>query len=92
MNLEVEIYMNNIQKFFKENPEELKKLVPEDKKNEFFDKIRELAIENSEKGEDVTLTQKQILGLCVELNNGKSAITQAQGIIYQTPYGGFSLN
>lgn len=92
MNLEVEIYMNNVQKFFKENPDELRKLVPETKIEQFFKKIRELATLNSEKGEEVTLTQKQIVGLCLELNDKKQPQVVVDGVIYFTPYGSFSLN
>jgi len=92
MNLEVEIYMNNVQKFFKDNPEELKKLIPESKTEEFFKKVKELAIKNSEKGEEVTLTQKQIINLCVELNSKKPDFPIIEGVVHLTPYGSFSLN
>jgi hypothetical protein len=68
MNVDVEIYMNNIVKFFKSNPNDLLNLVPKEKENEFYDKIREVAIENDDKGEDAPLTQKQIIDICVVLN------------------------
>ena len=50
MNVDVEIYMNNIVKFFKSNPKDLLNLVPKEKEEEFYNKIREVAIENSDKG------------------------------------------
>lgn len=68
MNVDVEIYMNNIVKFFKSNPNDLLNLIPKEKENEFYDKIREVAIENTDKGEDAPLTQKQIIDICVVLN------------------------
>ncbi len=68
MNVDVEIYMNNIVKFFKSNPNDLLNLIPKEKENEFYDKIREVAIENDDKGEDAPLTQKQIIDICVVLN------------------------
>lgn len=68
MNVDVEIYMNNIVKFFKSNPNDLLNLIPKGKENEFYDKIREVAIENTDKGEDAPLTQKQIIDICVVLN------------------------
>jgi len=68
MNVDVEIYMNNIVKFFKSNPKDLLNLVPKKREEDFYDKIREVAIENSEKGEDAPLTQKQMIDICVVLN------------------------
>jgi hypothetical protein len=38
MNVEIEIYMSGIIKFFKDNPNELLNLVPEDKKVEVVEK------------------------------------------------------
>ena len=68
MNVDVEIYMNNIVKFFKSNPNDLLNLVPKDKEEEFYSKIREVAYDNIEKGEDAPLTQKQMINICVILN------------------------
>lgn len=68
MNVDVEIYMNNIVKFFKSNPNDLLNLVPKDKEEEFYSKIREVAYDNIEKGEDAPLTQKQMINICVVLN------------------------
>ena len=68
MNVDVEIYMNNIVKFFKSNPKDLLNLVPKEREEDFYDRIREVAIENSDKGEDAPLTQKQMIDICVVLN------------------------
>jgi len=68
MSVDVEIYMNNITKFFRDNPKDLLNLVPKDKENEFYLKMKEQAFENYEKGEEIPLTQKQIILICVELN------------------------
>ena len=35
MSVDVEIYMNNLVKFFKENPKDLLNLVPKEKEEEF---------------------------------------------------------
>ena len=48
--VDVEIYMNNIIKFFRENPTDLLNLVPKDKEEYFYTKIKEVAIENYKKG------------------------------------------
>jgi hypothetical protein len=61
MNVDVEIYMNNIIKFFKENPNNLLNLVPKTKEEEFYSKLREVANQNYEKGEEVNLTKNQII-------------------------------
>ena len=68
MNVDVEIYMNNIVKFFKSNPKDLLNLVPKEREKDFYDKIKEVAIKNSENGEDAPLTQKQMIDICVVLN------------------------
>lgn len=70
MNVDVEIYLSQLLKFFKENPKDLLSLVPEDKSEIFFEKCREMAIQNSEKGEEITLTQKQMIDICVLINKG----------------------
>ena len=60
--------MNNVVKFFKSNPNDLLNLIPKDKEDEFYQKIREVSSKNTEKGEDAPLTQKQIIDICVILN------------------------
>ena len=68
MSVDVEIYMNNIIKFFRENEKDLLNLVPKDKEEEFYVKIRETAFKNYDKGNEVGLTQKQLIEICVKLN------------------------
>ena len=92
MNIDVEIYMSNIIKFFKENPQDLLNLIPESKKNEFFDKVRQLAIENSDKGDEVSLTRKQLIEICVEINGKPQEVTKKSNIIIPTIYGEYCLN
>lgn len=67
-NLDVEIYMNTVVKFFNENPNDLYNFVSDDKKHLFFDKIKEVATRNAESGEEIVLTQKQFIDICLELN------------------------
>ena len=93
MNVDVEIYLSNVIKFFNNNQNELRSLVPLEKKEEFFKKIREIAIFNAEKGEEITLTQDQLMRICVELNT-KIPITSVDSkkIIQKTIFGEYSLN
>lgn len=92
MSLDVDIYMNNILKFFRENPKELLSLVPKQKEKEFYDKIREVAMLNQTKGDEVALTQKQLIDICKDVNTGKSIDEIAQKVIFFTPFGSYSLN
>jgi hypothetical protein len=71
MKLDVAIYLNNVVKFFNENPTHLQNFVSLDKKEIFFDKIKEVASYNAEKGDEVTLTQKQFIDICLEINGKK---------------------
>ncbi len=77
--------MNNIIKFFKENRKDLLNLITEDKEEQFYSKIREIAIKNFENGEEVSLTQKQMIQICSEIHKKIK-------ILIETPYGGYSLN
>ena len=68
MNVDVEIYMNNFIKFFRENPNDLFTLIPKGTEDEFYKKIKEVSLKNIESGDDPSLTQKQILDICVVIN------------------------
>ena len=97
MSVDVEIYMNNIVKFFKSNPNDLLNLVPKDKEDEFYDKIRETAVQNVDKGEDAPLTQKQMIDICVVLNGkipkeDKIVEEKLQSYIIGTKFGPIFLN
>jgi hypothetical protein len=97
MNVDVEIYINNIFKFFKSNPNDLLNLVPKEKEDEFYGKIREVAIENADNGEDAPLTQKQMIDICVVLNGktpkeDKVVEEKLESYIMGTKFGPIFLN
>ena len=94
MSVDVEIYMNNIIKFFRENPKDLLNLVPKSKEEDFYKKIRETAIQNYEKGEEISLTQSQMIELCVELNgkSKKNSKNSVNHLFVQTKFGEYCLN
>ena len=93
MSVDVDIYMNNIIKFFKQNEKDLLNLVPKNKEEEFYDKIREVATENIENGKEVSLTQKQLIEVCRELNQKKVEIYQELPAIFlKTKFGSICLN
>jgi len=74
MSVDVDIYMNNIIKFFKQNEKDLLNLVPKEKEEEFYVKIREVALDNFENGKEVSLTRMQLIDVCKELNQNKVEI------------------
>ena len=92
MSVDVDIYMNNIQKFFRDNPKDLLNLIPKDKEDDFYIKIREIAIENYETKGEVSLTRNQLLEVCKELNTESVKVKKITSVIVMTPFGGFSLN
>jgi hypothetical protein len=93
MSVDVDIYMNNIIKFFKENQNDLLNLVPKDKEEEFYAKIREQASKNFNKGEEASLTQPQLMEICVRVN-GKDPVLdkKIKDIFITTKYGLICLN
>lgn len=94
MSVDVEIYMNTIIKFFRENPNDLLNLIPKTKEKDFYLKIREIATENYKKGEEVNLTQRQLIDACVELNRPKEKTIEksVENIFVKTKFGDFCLN
>jgi carbamoylphosphate synthase large subunit len=92
MNVDLEIYINNIIKFFKKNPDNLLSLVPKDKEEELYEKIRERASKNFKEGINIVLTQKQIIEICVDINKGKVKEKLDPKIFMDTPFGQICLN
>lgn len=93
MNLEVEIYLKNIIKFFKDNPKDLLNLIPKEIEQNFYDKIKIAAQKNTEEGMDAALTKKQLLDICVVLNKEYNSQVKGDDIIFQeTKYGHICLN
>jgi hypothetical protein len=86
--------MNNIIKFFRENPMDLISLVPKDKEKHFYTKIKEIVIENYEKGEDVSLTQSQLIDVCSEINQPDKQVVEeiSKNFIQKTKFGYLFLN
>lgn len=76
MSVDVEIYMNNIIKFFRENPNDLLNLVPKTKEEEFYSKLREVAFQNYEKGEEVSLTRNQMIEICAQIHGKTKKIAE----------------
>jgi hypothetical protein len=84
--------MNNIIKFFKQNQKDLLNLVPKDKEEEFYVKIREVASDNVENGKEVSLTRIQLIDVCKELNQKNTEPIEIPATFMKTKFGLICLN
>lgn len=69
--IDIDIYILNMIKFFEQNPDELSKLIPLDKKLAFFDKVKKTSLFNKDTGVDFVLTRQQLIDISVLLNGVK---------------------
>jgi hypothetical protein len=92
MSVDVDIYMNNIIKFFKQNEKDLLNLVPKEKEEEFYVKIREVALDNFENGKEVSLTRMQLIDVCKEINQKKVDPVEIPATFMKTKFGLICLN
>ena len=93
MNVEIEIYLTQFFSFFQKNEGELIKLVPLEKKDIFFDKIRTASYLNYKNSEDFLLTKTQIVEICVEINKPKKQNNPDENVRYfDGPFGKINLN
>ena len=94
-NVDVEIYINQFITFFNNNPNDLLQLIGDVLKDDFYDRVKQQSLDNIENGEDVSLTQKQIISIVVELKNSQHDevdMDMIKSIIYHTQFAHFSLN
>lgn len=94
-NIDVDIYLNQLKTFFEKNPESLKELIGEANVDDFYNKVEEQSYKNAESGDDVSLTQKQLIELVGDLLNLKKkeqVETKVFGIFQMTNFGLISLN
>lgn len=68
-NVEIEIYMTNFIGFFKKNPDQLEILIGKMDSELFYNKIRDLAMENLEAEKEVAPTRQQMIDLLISLNS-----------------------
>jgi len=94
MNIDVEIYIKNFVNFFENNPNELIELIGNELKEVFYSKVKEQCYKNLELGEDIVLTQKQLIDIVVRIKKGNPdfKILLDKGVFQKTKYGLISLN
>jgi len=94
-NLEVELYINQFKAFFEKNPNELSQLIGGDNSEIFYEKVKEQCIKNVESGDEVSLTQQQLIDIVVSLKNDDtehSVTHQVNDLFQKTKFGYFCLN
>lgn len=92
-NVDIEIYMNQFINFFESNPNDLIDLIGDTLKETFFEKVRMRCIDNYEKGEDISLTNRQMMEIVLEIRNEDSPdIMRISKIFESTKYGTICLN
>lgn len=93
-NVDVEIYLSQLINFFDKNPNDLIDLIGESLKEDFFQKVENTCYENLKNGDDVSLTQKQIIDIVVELKKESVDIIENKinGVLQKTKFGPIFLN
>lgn len=94
-NIEVDIYLNQLVSFFDKNPNDLIDLIGESHKEKFFDKVREVCLQNVENGDDVTLTNQQLIDIVLEVKGvgmTKEEFEVINKVFEKNKFGTFCLN
>jgi len=91
-NVEVEIYVSQMVKFFETNPEELKTLIGGLDKNEFYKKIEEKSYFNFESEGEASLTKSQMIEIIVNIHRDEEMKGVDKRIYFNTKFGPVFLN
>lgn len=91
-NVDCEIYISQVYRFFETNPKELKTLIGNFSKEIFFDKIKEKVYKNLESGEDITLSRSQLIDIIVDISNQKQQKNPVEPGFWRTKYGDICIN
>jgi hypothetical protein len=94
-NIDVEIYLNQLITFFEKNPNDLTELIGTSMKDDFFDKVRVACMENIENGDEVTLTNQQLIDIVLDIKGVKGSKEELEvinKIFVKNKFGTFCLN
>ncbi len=93
-NIDVEIYINQLIKFFESNPNDLMSLIGELQKDTFYEKLRERCEQNYLEDKDITLTREQIINVVLELkfHDTPEKEDNLSKIVQKTKFGDIILN
>lgn len=94
--VDIDIYINQLIKFFETNPNDLMDMIGELDKDEFYTLLKERATLNYDKGDDITLTQDQIIDVVLKLKNkdinNKKLVIIINKVFQSTKHGLIGLN
>lgn len=91
-NVDIDIYISQVVRFFENNLNELFILIGNLDKDYFFKMIKEVAQENHDKGEDINLTRSQMIDIVVKMHNEIKEQRIVNVPFIETPYGDVCLN
>ena len=91
-NVDVDIYVSQLISFFNNNPNDLIDLIGDSLKESFYEKIKEQCLKNIKDGDEVSLTNKQIIDIVVKLKQGKVIESKIHSIVQETKFGDIFLN
>jgi hypothetical protein len=91
-NVDVDIYVSQLISFFNNNPNDLIDLIGDSLKESFYEKIKEQCFKNIKDGDEVSLTQKQIIDIVVKLKKGEVIESKVHSIVQETKFGNIFLN
>ena len=80
-NVDIEIYMTNLVKFFDKNPEQLKILIGDNDSNIFFQKIRKIVETNEKDEKELAPTRKQMIEIILEVQKN-ATVKKLDKIVY----------
>ena len=95
-NLDVELYMSQFVTFFENNPNDLMELIGDSNKDMFYDLVKAQCEKNLESGDEVSLTQHQIIEIVVKLQNinleNAQMVVIVDKVFQSTKFGMIGLN
>lgn len=93
-NVDVQIYFSQFKTFFNDNPNELENLIGKGSPEEFYDEVYKKILENADKGDNLELTQKQIIDVVLIINRMgyKKEEDVPKTIFVDTKFGKICLN
>ena len=72
--VEVDMYVNQFKVFFDKNPDDLTELIGDILVSDFYNEVKTQSSLNYENGDEVSLTQKQIINIVIKLKSPNKEI------------------
>ena len=93
-NVDVEIYVSQLVSFFDKNPTDFMDLIGDENKELFYQLVKEQCYINFEKGEDISLTRKQLIDIALKIKgkDPENTVKIVDGIYLETKFGKICLN